>query len=195
MASSAAIYGESLQPHLEDEMPAPISPYGQQKLELEGLGRKFSSEQGLETASLRFFNVYGPWQRADSPYSGVIAKFVECIAKGIAPTIFGDGGQLRDFIYVEDVVAALRLAASAPAEQLGDGIFNVATGRSVSLVDLVDVICRITGKSLKPNFEPVRAGDIRVSLAKVGKAEEALGFRAAVSLETGLRRLIHSVTI
>ena len=195
MASSAAIYGESLQPHLEDETPAPISPYGEQKLALEGLGRKFHFEDGLETASLRFFNVYGPWQRADSPYSGVIAKFVERIGKGITPTIFGDGGQLRDFIYVGDVVAALRKAASVPAEQLGDGIFNVATGSSVSLLDLVEVICRITGKSLKPNFAPVRAGDIRVSLARVGKAEQALGFKAGVKLETGLRRLIDSVTI
>ncbi|MCH2162419.1 MAG: NAD-dependent epimerase/dehydratase family protein, partial [Phycisphaerales bacterium] len=158
LASSCSVYGDAPVPVSEGAPISPLSPYAQAKADAEGFCWEAASDT-LATISMRFFNVYGPRQRADSPYSGVIAKFMDARSRGEPPTVFGDGGQTRDFIFVADVVDALVLAAASTAP--GDGArLNVGTGKAVSVLDLLEAV-----GCASPNFKPAREGEIRHSRA------------------------------
>lgn len=190
-ASSSAIYGESeVQSKLEGLPPQPITPYGLQKYASERYCQLFHQLYGLPTVALRYFNVFGPRQSFNSPYSGVIARFCSTMLKGETPTIFGDGQQSRDFVFIDNVVQANLMAAEAPAEKVGGRVFNVGTGSSISLLQLVADINKLSGQSIKPHFEPGRAGDIRHSQADVSALRSATGYKPAVSWEEGLRQTL-----
>ena len=190
-ASSSAIYGDTDIPAKHEQLPPnPLSPYALQKYAAEKYGQLFHRLYGLPAVSLRYFNVFGPRQGFDSPYSGVIAKFCTGMLAGQAPVIFGDGQQSRDFTYIENVVHANLLAAEAHPEKVAGRVFNIAGGQSISLLQLVAELNRLTGQSLKPVFEPPRVGDVKSSLADVTAAREALGYQSAVSWEDGLQRTL-----
>jgi len=186
-ASSSAIYGDH-PAEVKDEAlpPTPLTPYALQKYAAERYGQLFHALYGLETVALRYFNVFGPRQSADSPYSGVIAKFCTSFLAKERPRIFGDGRQTRDFVYVANVVAANLAAAEQPASQVAGKVFNVATGTSITLLDLIGELQRLTGRRLEPRFEPGRAGDVRCSRADIAAARSGLGYEARVSWQTGL---------
>jgi UDP-glucose 4-epimerase len=163
----------------------PLSAYGADKLGCELHGRVATRVHGVRTAGCRFFNVYGPRQDPGSPYSGVISIFFNRIRGGQGITIFGDGGQTRDFIYVADVVRALTTIMAA---DLGDAAaFNVCTGRTTSLLELAATLGRVFECTPDIKFGAPRIGDIRESLGNPGTAERQLGFRADIALEDGLR--------
>ncbi len=188
-ASSSAIYGDSeVSPKHEGLPPNPLSPYGLQKYAAERYGQLFHQLYGVPTVALRYFNVFGPRQAFDSPYSGVIARFCTAFLRGEPPVIFGDGSQSRDFTYVDNVVAANLAAAEAPAEQVAGRVFNVAAGNSITLLDLVHGLAVISGRDLKPDFQPARAGDVKHSRADISAAQRALGFAPSVDWAEGLRR-------
>lgn len=191
-ASSSAIYGNADAPAKHEGLPpAPLSPYALQKYAAEKYGQLFHELYGLPTISLRYFNVFGPRQAFDSPYSGVIAKFCTGMLSGEQPVIYGDGLQSRDFTYVEDVVRANLLAADAPAERVGGKVLNIAGGQSISLLDLVDELNRMTGRSLKPRFEAARAGDVRSSRADITAAQNALGYQCLTPWQEGLEKTLN----
>ena len=144
---------------------------------------------GMHTVCLRYFNVFGPRQADDSPYSGVIAKFIRSMLEGHVPTIFGDGDQTRDFVYVEDVAAANLAAMDTELEELG-AVINVGSGVSVSLNQLFGAIAEALGLDQTPLYGPERAGDVRHSLADVGQATRLLGFRAGITWREGLERTL-----
>lgn len=188
-SSSAAVYGpNTAPPHHEELSPDPVTPYAAHKLLGEHYGRFYAATHGLEAVSLRYFNVYGPRQDPSSPYSGVISIFADRLRSGAPITIFGDGGQTRDFVYVADVVRANFLAAGC------DGAVgfsaNVATGSAVTVNHLLQTMARTLGVEANPAYGETRTGDIRDSFAAVGKARELLGFKAEVSLEEGLEKLL-----
>jgi UDP-glucose 4-epimerase len=190
-ASSSSVYGGAAAlPSVETSPPLPRSPYAVSKLAGEHYCRVFAQLFGLETVSLRYFNVYGPNQRPDSTYAAVVPLFMRALALGETPVVHGDGQQSRDFTFVEDVVDANLAAASAPAETASARAFNVACGGSHSLLELLEVLGRIMGRSTEPLFSEPRAGDIRASQADIGAARQALGFEARVSFEEGLRRTV-----
>lgn len=190
-ASSSAIYGDVDAPSKHEQLPpSPLSPYALQKYTGERYCQLFHSLYGLPTVALRYFNVYGPRQAFDSPYSGVIAKFCTAMLKGETPVIYGDGQQSRDFTYIDNVVQANLMAADAPAEKVAGGVFNAATGHSINLLDLVRDINDLTGQSLKPRFEPGRAGDVKSSLANNSAAEKAFGYKATVTWKEGLSKTL-----
>jgi UDP-glucose 4-epimerase len=181
-ASSSSIYGDVDVPAKHEGLPpSPLSPYALQKYGAEKYGQLFHQLYGLPTVSLRYFNVFGPRQAFNSPYSGVIAKFCTGMLAGKAPVIFGDGLQARDFTFIANVVRANLLAAEAP---------NVAGGQSISLLQLVAELNRLTGQSLAPQFEPTRVGDVRSSMADISAAQRELGYQSEVSWEEGLRRTL-----
>jgi UDP-glucose 4-epimerase len=188
-AASASAYGTP-EGEVQSEATAvmPLSPYAAAKLAGELYCQAFTATYGLETVRLRFFNIFGPRQRADSPYSGVIAIFAAALAEGRTPTIFGDGQQTRDFTYVSDVVQALLLAAERPGVS-GD-VFNIGTGKPTSLLDLVAALNRQLGKNVTPRFADARAGDIRHSRADVSKGRQKLGYEPAVSFDEGLAKTL-----
>jgi UDP-glucose 4-epimerase len=186
-ASSSAVYGDSdVSPKAEDHPPDPLSPYALQKFAAERYAQFFSRYYRLPTVSLRYFNVFGPRQSFDSPYSGVIARFCTNVLQGQAPRIFGDGLQSRDFVYVTDVVEANLRAAEAPAERVAGGVYNVGCGRSLNLRQLAETLNELTGQNLTPVFEPARAGDVRASQAEISAAREFLGYEPRVSWRAGL---------
>jgi UDP-glucose 4-epimerase len=187
-ASSSAYGNDPNMPKRETDLPAPISPYAAAKLAGEAYCLAFAATYALETVALRYFNVYGPRQDPNSEYSAVIPKFVAAILAGKRPTIFGDGRQSRDFVYVADVVAANLAAATRPAAV--GRVFNIATGRQYSLLQLVDSINGALGMSVEPIFAPARAGDVRESVADISAAREALGYEPQVDFDEGLRRSI-----
>ncbi len=190
-ASSSAIYGDSeVAAKHEGLPPQPLSPYALQKYGSERYAQLFHQLYGFETVSLRYFNVFGPRQSFDSPYSGVIAKFCTCMLAGEAPVIFGDGKQARDFVYVENAVNANLLAAEAPTERAAGRVFNLAGGRSINLLQLVEDINRLTGQNLKPRFEAARTGDVRNSMADIRAIRASLNFEAQIVWEEGLRRTL-----
>lgn len=190
-ASSSAIYGESEVEAKHEDLPVqPLTPYGLQKYASERYCQLFHRLYGLPTVALRYFNVFGPRQSFNSPYSGVIARFCTAMLKGEAPAIFGDGGQSRDFVYIDNIVQANLLAAQAPAEKVAGRVFNGGTGGSVSLLQLVADINKLTGQALQPRLEPGRAGDIRHSQADVSALRRATGYEPAVSWEEGLERTL-----
>jgi UDP-glucose 4-epimerase len=189
-AGSASAYGiPEGEVQSEDTPLCPLSTYAAAKLAGEMYCVAFAASHGVETVRLRFFNIFGPRQRADSPYSGVIAIFAALMAQGKTPTVFGDGLQSRDFTYVGDVVEALGRAASAPPTVSGK-VFNVGTGKSVTLLELVDALNRLLGTSLQARHAPARTGDIRHSRADVTRLKQGLGYEARVAFEEGLRATV-----
>lgn len=190
-ASSSSIYGDADAPAKRESLPPlPLSPYALQKYAGERYCQLFHQLYGLPTVALRYFNVFGPRQRADSPYSGVIAKFCTAFLAGHPPTIHGDGRQSRDFTYVANAVAANLAAAAAPTERVAGRVFNVAFGDSVDLLQLVGDLRDLTGRELAPVFGPPRAGDVRHSRADISAAQAAFGFAPAVGWKEGLKRTL-----
>lgn len=185
MASSSAIYGDDPRlPKTEDMAARPMSPYAVQKLSGEYYASVFRGLFGLETVCLRYFNVFGPRQDPSSPYSGVISIFMTKAAAGQAPTIYGDGGQSRDFIYVKDVVRANMLAATR--SEAAGRVFNVGTGSSITIIGLWQLIGELSNSAVNPLFAPPRAGDIRESVSDIGEIGKLLGFTPQVNLREGL---------
>lgn len=190
LASSSAVYGENPdQPKQEDMASEPISPYGASKAIGELYCQAFTRSFGLETVSLRYFNVFGPRQDPKSVYAAAIPAFVSRLMSGQRPIIFGTGEQSRDFTYVENVVQANLLAAEAPMK--GPVTANIAGGKATTVNEIVQVIRRLLGADeLEPQYEPVRAGDILHSWADISRAEKVLGYRPQVDFSEGLRRTI-----
>jgi len=188
-AASSSAYGDTpTLPKREDMPTRPLSPYALQKLVGEQYMQLFTALYGLETVSIRYFNVFGPRQDPSSPYSGVIALFVTALLAGKPPTIVGDGGQTRDFTYVANVVDGVLRAATAPGAS-GE-VINVATGRQISISELAKALGEIIGVTAAPVHIDPRAGDVRDSLADVSKAKAILGYEPTVGLEEGLRRTV-----
>lgn len=190
-ASSSSIYGNADVPEKHEGLPVqPLSPYALQKYGSERYCQLFYQLYGFEAVALRYFNIFGPRQAFDSPYSGVIAKFCTVMLEGKPPVIFGDGSQARDFTFVDNAVSANLLAAEAPAEKAAGKVFNVAAGHSIDLLRLVKDINQLTGQQLQPSFAPARAGDVLHSLADIRAAHEALGYQVTVTWEEGLARTL-----
>ncbi|EEF58241.1 SDR family oxidoreductase [Pedosphaera parvula] len=190
-ASSSSIYGDSpLTSKHESMPPAPLSPYALQKFAAEKYCQLFHQLYDLPTVSLRYFNVFGPRQAFDSPYSGVIAKFCTSMLQGQPPTIYGDGLQSRDFTYIENVIQANLAAAEAPSDKVIGKVFNIAAGQSISLLQLFRELNQLTGQSLKPRFEPARLGDVKHSQADISAAKQALGYEPKVNWQAGLKRTL-----
>jgi UDP-glucose 4-epimerase len=188
-ASSSAYGGASGEGgQRENLLPAALSPYAAAKLAGEHYLQAFAATYGLETVRLRFFNIFGPRQRADSPYSGVIALFTAAMSAGRAPVVHGDGRQSRDFTHVANAVQALRKAAEAP--DVSGNVYNVGTGRSVTVLELIGALNRELGTELTPRFGPARAGDVRYSLADISRTRADLGYEPEVSFEEGLARTL-----
>jgi UDP-glucose 4-epimerase len=190
-ASSSAIYGDTSAESLHENLPpAPLTPYGLQKYASERYCQLFHQLYGLPTVALRYFNVFGPRQSFNSPYSGVIARFCTLMLRGEAPVIFGDGSQSRDFVYIDNVVSANLRAAQSPPERVAGHVFNVGTGASVTLNQLVACINELTGQKLAARHEPPRQGDILHSQADISALREALDYSPEVSWKTGLARTL-----
>ena len=190
LAASAAAYGNNpVLPKQEAMRPEPESPYGMAKVAGEHYLRVFARLFGVETVSLRYFNVYGPRQDPRSMYSGVISRFAEAMACGRNPTVFGDGRQTRDFVFVRDVVRANLLAMASDKAGQGE-VFNIGTGRGTSLLDLLETLRALTGRDFEIEFKPERAGDIRHSLADIALARETLGYEPAFDIHSGLKELL-----
>jgi len=187
-AASSSAYGDQPELRKHEEMrPAPLSPYAAAKLMGEYYCQVFTHVYGLETVSLRYFNVFGPRQDPTSQYSGVISRFMDALVSGKQPVIYGDGEQSRDFTYISNVVEANFRAVESSAA-VGK-VINVANGESVTLNQLLDTMKSIVGKGdVAPRYEPPRRGDVRHSLADLTRARELLGYEPKVSLEDGLRR-------
>jgi UDP-N-acetylglucosamine/UDP-N-acetyl-alpha-D-glucosaminouronate 4-epimerase len=188
-ASSSSLYGDSITlPKHEGMMPNPLSPYGAQKLFGEMYCQVFTRTYGLETASLRYFNVFGPRQDPSSQYSGVLSLFITAVLQGRQPTIYGDGLQSRDFTYVKNVVDANLLACTAPG--IAGEAFNVACGDRITVNSTLQLINKITGTDINPIYGDPRPGDIKHSQADIRKAQTKLGYNPEVNFEEGLRRTI-----
>jgi UDP-glucose 4-epimerase len=188
-AASSSAYGETpTLPKVETMVPQPLSPYAVSKLTCEQLLRVFSALYGLETVSLRYFNVFGPRQDPKSQYAAAIPNFVTAALSGRPATIFGDGGTSRDFCFIDNVVEANLKACEA--ENVFGEVFNIACGRSVTLLEAVDIIGKEVGNRIAPKHEAARVGDIRHSLADISKAKARLGYTGAVSFDEGIERSI-----
>ena len=187
-AASSSAYGDTpTLPKHEAMTPDPISPYAVAKLASEYYMTSFYRCYGLETVSLRYFNIFGPRQDPTSPYSGVLAKFTTQMLKGETPTIFGDGSQSRDFTYIDNAVQANLLASQAPAGKVAGRMFNVATGTRVDLKQTCALLKKLTGYHGEVQYGPEREGDIKHSLADITLAQEAFDYNPQVNFEEGLR--------
>jgi nucleoside-diphosphate-sugar epimerase len=189
-ASSSAYGNQPGFPRVETMVPMPIAPYPVQKLAGEFYMKSYWQVYGIETACLRYFNIFGPRQVPDSPYSGVMAKLTLQMMRGERPTIFGDGEQGRDFTYIDNAVSANLLAIAAPAEKVSGRIFNVACGERHSINKTFEILAELLNFTEQPIYGPPRTGDIRDSLADINAAREAFGYQVAVSFEEGLRRTV-----
>lgn len=188
-AGSASAYGlPTAEVQSEDTPLQPLSPYAAAKLAGEMYAQAFAHSFGLETVRLRFFNIFGPRQRPDSPYSGVIAIFTAIMSSGRTPIVHGDGLQSRDFTAVPDVVQALIKAATAPG--VSGKVYNVGTGKSVTILDLVAALNHELGTTLVPEHGEARVGDVRFSRADITRARQELGYEPKVSFEEGLARTL-----
>ncbi|HET9360727.1 MAG TPA: SDR family oxidoreductase [Vicinamibacterales bacterium] len=188
-AGSSSAYGDAPSlPKVETMATAPLSPYALQKLVAEDYARMFTRLYGLETVTIRYFNVFGPRQDPSSPYSGVISLFIRALCEGKRPTIFGDGEQTRDFTYVANVVDGVLRACDAPG--VSGEVINVATGGRISLNQLFETIRGLVGATVEPIYQDARAGDVRDSQADIGKAQRLLGYQPLVSFEEGLGRTV-----
>jgi len=190
-AGSSSIYGESpTLPKHEGMTPDPISPYAVSKLAGELYMTSFYRVYGLETVTLRYFNVFGPYQDAGSQYSGVLAKFIMLMLRGEQPTVFGDGEQSRDFTYIDNVVAANLLACSAPAAQVAGRVMNAATGSRITLNETFEILKQMTGYSGTVHYGPERKGDIKHSLADISLAGKLMGYKPVAMFDEGLARTV-----
>src|SRR5687767_4220527 len=188
-AGSSSAYGNSpTLPKIETMPTAPLSPYALQKLVAEQYCQMFTTLYGLETVTIRYFNVFGPRQDPSSPYSGVISLFARALLENTAPTIYGDGEQTRDFTYVANVVDGVLRAVKAPAAS--GHVINVATGTSISLNRLFQVVRELTGSRVDPQYAAPRSGDVKDSLADITKARKLLGYSPLVTFEEGLKRTV-----
>jgi len=189
LAASSSAYGD--QPNSskrETDLPAPLSPYAAAKLAAEFYCQAFTATYGLETVAIRYFNVFGPRQDPDSPYSAVIPLFITAMLSGNRPVIYGDGRQSRDFTFVSDVVQANLLVADAA--NVAGRVLNAACGKSVDLLTLIDLLNRLLGTDVRPKHAAPRPGDVRESLADIIQARTLLGYEPQVEFEEGLRRSI-----
>jgi UDP-glucose 4-epimerase len=173
----------------EDLLPTAKSPYAAAKLAGELYMQAFAATYGIETVRLRFFNIFGPRQRSDSPYSGVIALFIAAMVRGETPVIHGDGMQSRDFTYVGNAVQALRRAAEMP--EISGNVYNVGTGRTVTVLDLVAGLNAILDRNLAPKFVAPRAGDVRFSRADIRRTRHDLGYEPDETFEEGLFKTVN----
>lgn len=190
-AGSSSAYGDTpTLPKHEDMKLSPISPYAVAKLAGEQYMTAFARVYDLETVTLRYFNVFGPYQDPTSHYSGVLAIFCRKMLAGEQPTIYGDGEQSRDFTYIDNVVQANLLAAEAPAAKVSGEVINTATGTRVTLNETFRILREITGYQGEPAYAPGRAGDVRDSLADIRRAEELLGYKPLVDFREGLRKTV-----
>jgi len=190
-AASSSAYGDSPSlPKHEGMIPEPISPYAVAKLAGEQYLTSFARVYGIETVALRYFNVFGPYQDPSSQYSGVLALFCRKLLAGEQPTINGDGLHSRDFTFIDNIIHANLLAAQAPVEKVSGKVINCATGTSWTLLQTFDILRDLTGYKGEPLFGPVRAGDIRDSLADITLARELLGYEPVVDFREGLRRTV-----
>ncbi len=190
-AGSSSAYGGAACGHHgqnTDLMPTAKSPYAAAKLAGELYMQAFASSYGLETVRLRFFNIFGPRQRSDSPYSGVIALFVALMSRGESPVLHGDGEQSRDFTYVANAVQALLLAAEVP--EVSGNVYNVGTGATVTVRQLVDTLNEILGSDVEPVFGPPRTGDVKFSKADIRRTRSELHYEPQVSFEDGLQATV-----
>lgn len=188
-AASSSAYGiPAGEVQTELDPLQPLSPYAAAKLAGELYMQSFTTTYGLETVRLRFFNIFGPRQRADSPYSGVIALFAAALTEGRTPTVFGDGLQSRDFTFVSDVVQALTRAAEAP--RANGQVYNIGTGRGITVLQLIDTLNRQLGTNITPRHASARAGDVRHSRADISRARRDLSYEPAVSFEDGLAQTL-----
>ncbi len=186
-SSTCAVYGDAAEPPIAEEAPtAPLSPYAASKLAAERLLLEAAEDGRLQPAVLRFFNVYGPRQDAASDYAGVIAAFMERAVAGEPVTVYGDGEQTRDFVFVGDVTRACRMALER--EEAGAGPINIGAGAETSVNAIAEEVARAAGRALEVRREAAREGDVRRSRAAVARAREALGWRAEVPFAEGLRR-------
>lgn len=190
-AASSSAYGNSATlPKREDFVPAPLSPYAVAKLAGEHYLAAFHACYGMTTVSLRYFNVFGPYQDANSAYAAVLAKFITAMLAGEAPLVHGDGEQSRDFTYIDNVVNANLLAAAAPAKAVAGQMMNVATGSRISLNQVIEVLRQQLGYRGEVRYGPPRAGDVTHSLADITRAGMLLGYKPHVAFEDGLARTV-----
>ncbi len=189
-ASSSAYGNQPGFPRVETMAPQPISPYAVQKLTGELYMQSYAQVYGLETVCLRYFNIFGPRQVPDSPYSGVMARFILEMLEGRTPTIFGDGEQGRDFTYIDNVVQANLLAATAPASKCSGKVFNIACGERHSLNETYAALAELLDFNAPVNYGPPRSGDVKESLADIGQAREQLGYKPHVGFCEGLARTV-----
>jgi UDP-glucose 4-epimerase len=190
VASSSSVYGDDPGlPKVESRVGRPMSPYALSKGVCEEYARLFYELFGLETVSLRYFNVFGPRQDPKSEYAAVVPRFVTRVLSGAQPTIYGDGEQTRDFTYVSNVVDANWRAATHP--KAAGQVFNIGCGQKTSLNHLLSVIGRIAGTCPRPDYQPARTGDVRHSVADISKAGTLLDYSPAVSLDEGLSRVLN----
>ena len=188
-AGSSSEYGDTPTLPKHEDMPVnPLSPYALQKVVGEQYLQQFTRHYGLDTVSIRYFNVFGPRQDPSSPYSGVISLFIKALSEGKTPTIHGDGEQTRDFTYVANVVDGVLRAAETPG--IAGEVMNIATGTRVSLNQLLAALQRILGTSTTASYGAPRKGDVRDSQADISKAERLIGYRPRVDFEEGLRRTV-----
>jgi nucleoside-diphosphate-sugar epimerase len=184
-SSSCAIYGDHAAPHHEELAPRSLSPYAAAKHSGEQLCRSFTHVYGLPTVCLRYFNVFGPYQNPHGGYAAAIPQFITALIEGRRPTIYGDGRQSRDFIYIANVVDANLLACGAEAA-IG-GVFNIGAGSETDLLELLSILSGLAGRTVEPAFAPARVGDIRRSYGDITRATATLGYRPRVGLAEGLR--------
>lgn len=190
-AASSSAYGDSpIMPKAEAHLPGPLSPYAAAKLAGELYCQAFANSYDLETVRIRYFNVFGPRQDPNSPYSAVIPLFVAALLRGERPTIYGDGEQSRDFTFVGNVAAANLLAAEAKADTVSGNVYNVACGGSLSVNDLLRAICDSLNKPFDPIYAPARTGDVKNSWADISAAQRDLGYNPEIDFETGLKETI-----
>ncbi len=188
-ASSSSIYGEQPQAEKKETMcPNPQSPYAVSKYAAERYCLLFYKLYGLETVALRYFNIFGPHQRADSPYAAVIPKFIDRMLKGLPPIIYGDGKQTRDFTYIDNCVEANLLACKQPG--IAGKVFNIGCGEQHNLLELVQYLNELLGTSLTPEFAPPRKGDVKHSKANIQEAQKHLGYKVKVSFYEGLQKVV-----
>ncbi len=190
-AASSSAYGDQpTQPKHEEMSPSPLSPYAVQKLTCEYYIQSFCRVYGMEGVCLRYFNIFGPRQAADSPYSGVIAQFIYKMMAGETPTINGDGSTSRDFTFIANAVNANLLACQAPAEVATGRVFNVGTGYSHTLNDLYAALAEILNFKAKPMYGPTRAGDVQHSLASIERGRRELGYTPQADFHAGLKKTV-----
>jgi UDP-glucose 4-epimerase len=190
-AGSSSVYGNTpTLPKSEHMQPAPISPYAVAKLSGELYMKSFTAVYGLETVTIRYFNVFGPCQDPTSQYSGVLALFTLKMLAGETPTVYGDGEQSRDFTFIQNVVHANLLASEADAERVSGKVFNVATGHRVTLNQAVELLRRATGYSGEVSYGNERGGDVKHSLADISLAKEYLGYEPLVDFAEGIERTV-----